>query len=444
MLPLLKGKSRLSLEMIEYQSADFGSDMEAIVSRLQAKIEDKTYKNDGSIEDSAELRDFKRLIFSRLGLQVDVITDSAPAAVLPFYSNKNHVFLDEFFRGGFSIRGQEKILRKAQGKNGTVNTHKAKVSGIFSEYENLLYMNFYELFTTFKMTTPEVVAVTLHELGHAFYACEYADRLETNNQILANVALEMSSSKEKKDVVYVYRELQKVNPKTTEEEVDKLLYGNRVIAGYVWFRAVVGSVEGQMSNEKYSQTSFEQMADNFAARFGYGRQMLVAQEKMHGHLGSIETSKNWMAFVNFMQTLQFLGSIFFAGMAALSGMLPISLFMGVIAFLLLRMSGDDVKDYTYHELKVRYKRIRHEYVQVLKTIKLSDDKLTLILKDIERMDRSIQETHRFDTVLRVASNFIFKGDRDADRSIREQQLLEELVHSDLFVVSAKLKLASQG
>jgi len=440
MLPVLTKRPRLSLEMIEFQGNDqFGVEMEAIYAKLQKKILDGGYKTYGNVQDSEEVALLSRLITARLGLKVDIIVDSAPAAILPFYSNKNHVFLNEFFRGNFSIRNQEKILRKSVGKAGTVNTQKAKVGGIFSEYENLLFLNFHDLFETFKLSAPEVVAVTLHELGHAFYACEYADRLETNNQILANVARELMDNKEKKDMVYVYRELEKVNPKITEEEVDKLINGNRVIAGYTWFRAVVGSVASQMQNDKYSQSSFEQMADNFSSRWGYGRQLISALEKLHGHMGSPESSRGMLFFISMMQTLYFLVITTFAVFSLTIGAIPMALFLGIVSFAMLRLSGEDAKDYTYDELKIRYKRIRNEYVEMLKTLKLPKEALKDTLEDIERMDRSIQETHRFSSVLTAVANFIFSSARDADRSIREQQMLEELSFNDLFVKSAEFK-----
>lgn len=440
MLPVLTKRPKLSLETIEFQDNDqFGVEMEAIYTKLQKKILDGGYLNYSTVEESEEVAMLSRLITARLGLKVDVVVDSAPAAILPFYSNKNHVFLNEFFRGDFTIRNQEKILRKSVGKAGTVNTQKARVGGIFSEYENLLFLNFHQLFQTLKLSVPEAVAVTLHELGHAFYACEYADRLDTNNQVLANVARELLSNKEKKDMVYVYREIEKVNPQITEEEVDKLINGNRVIAGYTWFRVVIGSVGSQMQNDKYSDTSFEQMADNFAARFGYGRQLLTALEKLHGHIGTIETSKNWMAFVNLMQLVHFFALAGITVFAIIGGAISLGVLVGVLTFLTLRVAGEDAKDYTYDELKVRYKRIRQEYVELLKNIKLPNDKLKNILADIDRMDRSIQETHRFNSLLSAIANFLFSGARDADRSIREQQLLEELSFNDLFVKSAQFK-----
>lgn len=437
-LPLLLKRPRVSLEMIDFQEDNFGSDLELILAEIQKKVIQNVYKDGADVLAGREAKDLVTTIFDRTGLQFRLITHSSAAAVLPFYSNKNHIFLDELFRGGFAFAGQEKILRTANGKKGTVNAKKAVVGGIFSEYPNLLYLNFHKLFRDNKLSVPEVVAVLLHEVGHAFYACEYSDRLETTNQILQNVAEELNRKKDKASVVYIYRELKSVNPKVTEEEADKLVNGNRVIAGYTWFKVVVNSVEEQLQNKKYAETSFEQMADNFATRFKYGRQLILALEKLHGHLGTIDKNPLWQGVNELLSMLTFMiptiACVYFFPV-----MLPISLLCGLVSFVVLRANGEDCKDYTYDELKIRYKRVRNQYIEFLKNLDVPNENIKNVLSDIYLMDRAVEETRKYNILLERIANFIFTSAREANNSIVEQQMLEELTFSDLFVKSAELK-----
>lgn len=441
-LPLLRKKTTISLEMIDFQDDNFGSDLEVIITNIQRKVLEKIYKDSKEIADSKEVKDLISVIFKRTGLNFKVICHSALAAVLSFYSNKNHIFINEMFRGGFDITGQEKILRTAHNKKGTVSTKNATVDGIFSEYANLLYLNFYGLFGDLKLSVPEVVAVMLHEIGHAFYACEYSDRLETTNQTLQSVAEELNRKKDKADAVYIFRELKTVNPKTTEEEVDKLISGDKIIAGYTWFRVVVGSVEEQLQNKKYAETSFEQMADNFAARFKYGRQLITAVDKLHGHLGSIEKSPMWQSVNELMSLLTLIvptvACVYFFPIS-----MPLSLLYGLVSFLVLRINGEDCKDYTYDELKIRYKRVRNQYVEFLKNLDIPNEYIKNTLNDIYIVDRTIDETRKYSTLLNSIANFIFSNARAANASIVEQQMLEELTFSDLFVKSAELKVLNK-
>ena len=441
-LPLLSAGSgvKLAMEMIDFQLHDsFGSDLEMILSELQKKIIEKTYSSGSSIAESKEVRDIETLIFDRFGMKCKIQTNKLDAAILPFYSNRNHIFLNKFFRGNVSIKEQNSILKNANGKKGTVDLKKAKLGGIFSEYTNIVYMHFRNLFSEMKMSVPEVAAVLLHELGHGFYVCEYTDRLETTNQVLENAAKEITSKNDKKDLSYIYRELKSVNPKITEEETEKLLSGNKVIAGYTWFKVVVGTVEEQLLNCKYSETSFEQGADNFASRFNYGRELIQALDKLHTYYKTPEKNRGMNFYLSFSSLFSFVVFTVASAISVFTGVIPVALLYGLLAFLVFRVTGEDYKDYTYDELKIRYKRIRNESVNLLKDLDLPSDRVEVILEDIRIADRAIDEAFKFSSPLSKIANFIFTPARHAKASITEQQLMEELAFNDLFVHSAELR-----
>lgn len=107
--------------------------------------------------------------------------------ILPYYSNRNHIFLSDFWRGEINIVEQSKLLNKQEGQSGSVNLHRAKLSGIFSEYTNPLYMNFGELMRHSNLDAAEITAVMLHEIGHGFNACYYADRTDRVNQVMRSI-----------------------------------------------------------------------------------------------------------------------------------------------------------------------------------------------------------------------------------------------------------------
>lgn len=437
-LPLLAGKKRISLETIDFQSDSFGADLELIVTEIQKKVIEKVYKDILDIEISKEVRDFTNIIAERFGLKVKVVCDGPLAAILPFYTNKNHIFLDKLVRGNIEIKSHNKLLKQADNRKGIVNRHKATVGGFFSECENILYLNFTKLFLVNKYSVPEVVAVTLHELGHAFAAFEYSDRLETSNQVLQSISKELNSNKEKSDQVYIYRELKVINPKVTEEEIDKLITGNRIVASAIWFKVIIGTVEEQLRNSVYSKTSAEQIADSFCSRFHYGRNLITALDKDENYWGNVEKNKNAAILYALLETIGF-GIFLASAFITLPLSLMISLMSGAVAFCWLRMLGEDFKDYTYDELKIRYKRMRNESVEYLKNMDLPADKVRPILDDIYSMDKIITETYRYSTPLNVIANFVFTGAREARASVVEQQMLEELATNDIFVAAADLR-----
>lgn len=425
----------LAMETIDFQDNTTGMAMEDIVGRLQANIVNGTYSTNDDVEKAPEVKELEKYLFTRFGLKFHVIVDSMLAAVLPFYANKHHIFIDEFFRGHVNISTQNKILRDADNKKGYVDTKNATVGGLFSEYENSLFLNFISLFRNYKMSVPEVVAVTLHEIGHAFYSCEYSDRLETNNQVLASVSKEIFSKKPNKDLTYVFRELKTLNDKTTESEVDDLVNGNRIIASYRWFRIVAGTVEEQLKNKKYSETSFEQMADNFAGRFNYGRALVSGLQKIHSVDKSPEFSKASKFFWRFAET----AFVTIAMLSPFFGVIPVAVILYMNLALVLRFSGEDKLDYTYDELKIRYKRIRNEYVQMLKDSKIKSAQAKEIIDSITIIDKMMDSALSFKPILNSVANFIFTPAREAKAKIVEQQLLEDLAMNDLFVKSAEIK-----
>lgn len=436
-LPLLRPRSKISLETIEYQNDNIGADMEQIVGSLQRKILDGVYTESTHISGSKEVRDLTNVIMERFGLLVKFIVEGGIAAVLPFYVNRNHIFLRNYARGQVDIKKQTTFLETAHGKKGTVNLQKARVGGFFSECEILLVMNFDHLFKVYKLTPAEAVAILFHELGHAFTVFEYSDRLEVANQVLQDVAKVVTSKKTSTDRVYIYRQLKTLNAQITEAEVEKLVSGNRIIGDLTWFKLVIGTVTSQLTNEVYSRTSSEQMADNFVSRMGYYRAFVSGYEKTNS-LAELEKDKSLIKTRQLTDIISITLPIVLAAVTS-PALLSLALLTYLVTFAVLASSGENHKDYTYDELKIRYKRVRNEAVNRLKDLNCPTEVVRPILDDIYFMDKIISETYRVSLASEKIANFIFKSAKDAKASVDEQQLLEDLAMNDLFIASAELR-----
>lgn len=433
---LFKPRRIFSVESIQTQLDHFGEQLEAVVSDIVTEIKDGGNKPITlSIKDPRILK-MTDMIFQRTGMKVDIITNELLAAILPFYSNKNHIFIPEFFRGELNIREQNKLLSSFKDSKGTVNLEKAKVSGIYSEYEHPFYVNFNELVINHDFNAALITACMLHELGHGFDACYFADRTDTTNQVMANIARNLLGD-EHGDVEYIYKELVKISPSATKATVDKMVNGPRVVAGATWFKEVVKVVYSQTVNSKYNETSFEQGADSFASRFGYGKQLIIALDKLHRY--SPEKSKGMRVFVQLTAAAAtiVLASLIFSLLSA--GAIGVALVAMFYKFIFLSAFREDFKDYTYDELKQRYLRIRSDVVDQLKNTKLPKDTVNALLSDLYTMDTCIKETAKIKTMPGYISNFIFSGARAAEDSINDQQLMEALASNDLFIHAAALR-----
>lgn len=432
MMKLHAPSSIFVTEAIATQHDGFGERLETMV---RAIVDELKANSSASITDKHPVvKMLEKAIFERFKLKVSIITDEHLAAILPFYSNKNHIFLPEFWRGQMTIRDQQKLLRAFDDRKGTVNLEKATLSGIFSEYDHPLYINFNVLVRHIDMSAAEITACILHELGHGFHACYYSDRTDRTNQVLANIARNLHSDKGG-DIEYVYKELSTITPSITKESVDTMINGPKIVAGVMWFKTVVGVVKSQIDNDTYNKTSFEQSADNFASRFGYGKQIVIALDKLYQ--GTPE--KNTAIFI-ISQTLEIMTFILL--LAVIIGATSVVAGLGavVMMFLKLTIARSDVKDMTYDEVKQRYLRIRMDAIDQLKHTKTRKDKVKEILESIYAMDLIVKETRVSTTIYSKLADFIFSGAREAKSSIEAQKMMEQLASNDLFMKSAEFKL----
>lgn len=443
--PLLKMKkySRLALEMIHIQDPQFGHRLNAEVSKLVNRITSSEISTQADVASSVEVKHLQQIIFDRMGMKVTLITNSLLAAILPYYSNKHHVFLSDMLKGNISIKEQNKALEKVIGKSGFVDTKSARLGGLFSEYNHKVFMNFMDLIKKYKCSSSEITGIMLHELGHGFHACEYSDRMESSNLIIQDVCKRIATEKEKVKSDYVYQEISKIDKTVTEKEIDNLVNGSRIIAGYTWYKVVVEATrqagKSQMTQSKYDETAFEQVADNFATRFGYGRELIAGLEKITDH-GGVEKSSMSGKINTLLEMTVSVMIVAAIISSAGAGFIAAPVFYSLILGLILYGSGENVRDYTYDELKIRYKRIRNEFINMLKQANLSKAETQMLVDNISFADSMINSTFQHESVYRKISNFLLPYNRSAKNSIQEQQFLEEMIHNDLFLKSAQLQI----
>lgn len=423
-------------ERIDHQNDDFGKRLEALVAQLAEDIRTNGWEKK-NLNDYPIVKKIERLIFLRLGITVCIVTNSHMAAIMPFYSNKNHIFLNNYLRGNINLRDQNKILATFKEKTGWVDTKAAKVGGLFSEYKHSMYINFGEMISSLDLTPAEIVGAMLHELGHAFEACYYADRSDTTNQVLSSIFRAITDPEANTKVEYIFKEVEKITDRVTKEEIDNILHGPRVVAGVAWFKAVVKIVQSQTKNDKYNETAFEEAADSFAGRFGYGAQLTLTLEKIHAD-GLYK--RNSVLVFAYMMDFAVIG--LYAGiiLAAISvGSVPLLVMAAVSNLAMLSMSGEDSLDYTYDTLKNRYKRIRQDTVDRLKDNTLSKEEIKNVLESVYAMDEAIKTTNEYRSVYSRVANLVFSSSRDALENINAQQLMETLASNELFVNAAELK-----
>lgn len=433
---MFQGRTILIGETIKPQTDDFGKRLEGLVRLICEYVRENPRKGFG--ENHPLIKQLEKMIFDRLKIKTEIVTDGPAAAILPFYSNRNHILLNDWLRGRISVREQNKTIEAMEAPRGTVNIEKATVGGLFSEYAHPLYLNFHTLVYTLKLSEGAITAAILHELGHAFKACYFSDRADRTNQTLAAVARHLRDN-EKGDLEYVYRELSKVSDKIKKEEVDRIVNGTRIIAGAQWFRTMAKIVRTQTLDDTYNKTSFEAEADSFASRFGYGRELIEALEVFHK--GGPEKNSSLFYFTHFVDTLWMAVAVSLVFVTLGWGSVFFPIYFMLVTYLTVYNARADVKPMVYDDLKDRYKRIRNDAIDQIKDTKLSPRHQKHLLEVIASTDETIKNTYKVKPVSARIASFFFANSAKAEDSIEDQQILEALSANDLFVEAAKLKQA---
>lgn len=436
-----------ALESIDFQNDKFGNRIEAIVEDIYKLIETTPGITSTSVQMFPQINELQLLIKSRLGFGAKIKTNVALAAVMPFYGTPYSIFIPKQWQGdiaeSFVSNQVDRVLREGKNK-ATVNTAEATVGGVFADVTVEVFIDFFQLKTVYNCTASETTGIILHELGHAFYGMEYSDRIDGGNQILANLAKVCLNKKKDVDTNYVFRELKAINPKIQKEEIDKMMSSDKTVASYSWFKFVIdvtGTGTGtQAANGKYNSTSFEQLADNFASRFGYGKHVVTGLDKLYKSGWSPEKQRSAWIFFQIMTILAFATAVACVALGLAFGLILEGLLAALIVKCILAGSGEEGRDYTYDKLKMRYMRIRNDLVEALKDPELNKDEVKSVITNIYAVDSIVKDTIEYNTLIDGFLNIFSSSDRNAGKSIREEQLLEELATNMLFVKAAELRL----
>lgn len=457
-------KKMFSLETIDFQNDNFGPELEAIFGDIATGITSGAIKSNKDIEKQDFLIRIEKLINNRLGLNIEIETNvDSIGAILVMPVNDHNILIPDDFKGHDFIKEIKKQAKYENKDKGYIDLKNAKVSGIFSTYKHVLYMNIYNNVKIELFTPGEMTAIMLHELGHAFTWYEYSDRLESTNQVMQTILTELN--KKEKNLTYIYRELEG-NFKLSKEEIDDIVNTpSGIILGYKIFNVMIKEYTSQLPVDKYSETSSEQLADQFANRFGYGRQLVCALDKLaKKHPGMTFVDIIYSVTVAMLLVTAVVSFLMFVAVTILSfspllGLVAsiamgVSLIPTVIAAIIGGCLGGMIAllivkifhitgHMTYDEGVTRYKRIRNDLISLLKIQGLHLEDKQSIINDVNNIDNIIKNPSikpaLVDSIIEGATNLFRK---EAVNDIKIQRLLEELASSDLFLKSAQLVTAT--
>lgn len=279
----------------------------------------------------------------------------------------------------------------------------------------------------------EILAILLHEVGHAFNELERVYMVYNNVFILQDVLVEEYAKKNKTpaDVLKIF-----YSKTDLEQDKDK----PSTIAGVILAanKSIIRGIKpGRVTG--YDLSNHEQLADEFAARFGLGAEIISAFEKADYLTGFDERSA--IAEGSVIAIGSSIATTLYASVAAVAGLSIFVIIALLISLIIMWLGIDNILNINkngtvYDTIDRRMQRLRNTTVRRLSTI---DDPKARdhMLAQIEYLDNKLAEMKKIKSnnwAIKIV-NAIGKLDTLAYQERELNDLIDNMFANDLHVAS---------
>ena len=436
-----------ALEMIGYQNQDkLPQQLLDAIESMYREIDDKVYAdNTHLIDKSVHVKQIATLLQNRFNM--NIVFDKKlhllfPAAVLPFFSDylrdvnsvknigiENYVKLFSFntniFRHIKNLEVEKRnILNKIHNKKGFIDLKNARLGGYLSEIKHYLIFDFF-LLKQLGIDPSEMVAIILHEVGHAFHGLAYHYKLEKSNATIVDILSEINQNKPDKALFLFKQHF------TEKEFKDASVSSNKEIHDFYGklANAYLGEIKTQMVDAKYDETNFENLADSFSGRFNVYKPLVSGLHKLNKTYAA-EINRGGINYASLF-VVDLLAHLL---VLVLLGPVGVALYL----YLLLFVFGSSNTNMTYDFPIERYNRIKNSLINNLKNIDLPKELIVDLLEQYRFITEIIEKTDYFKGTLTHLSDFISPSSGNSNYNIKLQQDIENGLNNVLFVQAASI------
>lgn len=308
---------------------------------------------------------------------------------------------------------------------GTVNLKTGKVSGDFCNLDVNIHIGELFLCKSSNYTVEEITAIILHEIGHVFVYLEMLARTTRTNYILMEGTIRLLATQNKEQRILLLAEIEN---EFGEKIINRDKYAEKLQRTESYQTTIiylaVQQSKTQLNINCYDSRSFEQMADNFAIRLGYGRPLASGLDKLH-RSGNDKAYLNpaintvWMLIKFMMFILLLVGGNIMMAMAILAMGNPLSV--------------------TYDPIALRIDKIRQQYNDALKDKSLTASRKQKIIDDFKAVDLILDKMNDNPGVYEFIWRNLFPWGRTQQSLIVIQQQLEAMYNNDLYTAASILE-----
>ncbi len=328
--------------------------------------------------------------------------------------------------------GHSKISTYVKDLRGSLDLAKSKVTGVFAQIPTTMAVGV-GLWKYAGMSAEEVAAIALHEIGHIFTYFEALLQSASTNMVLATATAALAKTEDEQvRLKLVFETQQLLNAKVEDPKALAKADVSAEVFSSIMLKSMIDSpLHAATGSTIYDMRSAEFVADQFAARHGAGRALVIALDKLHR-----KVSPDYRRHIAMHMLTE---GVRVGATLAVAIAFPVTAL--VLGTLLLTFTNPEFK--VYDDPGERLHRIKNDLVQSLKNTKLAKEKRKQLLDDIEFIDsvrEGVKDRRSVFTYLWIA---VSSKRRDQFHQMRIQQELEGIANNDLFVQSSKLQSMAQ-
>lgn len=421
----------LALEQIDFQSGDLFKDLTEVCQSLRGYgqgLSDEAYWQEPGVQ---KIADVVRK-HTRINLIIAAGDEIGPMAALPNF-DANHPFVANWLKDAVSEgmrydgAATARKLMNVMGTNALKGRVDLKNSTISGDYEKVLFDLWLprKMLDSDRMVSAEgAAAIILHEVGHLFGYLEFMGRTLTTNLVLSGMLRAIDDPGIREAVFVRGIELMHMTP---EQRDAALGAKSKVELSCIVMDAAVSASRSELKLNIFDNTGCETVADQFAARHGAARALVVADVEIAKYYRDRER-KNRVT-TTLLNLIMLVADLF-------ASVLDVLWF--AISFLSKYVFFAEYEIPDHNTLRGRYTRLMNEIAQHLKDRTLSAQQKLKLLDDYDTVRSMIANVGNDDlTFARKVSYYLNPRYRNARKFHLLQQDLENLASSNLFAHAAK-------
>lgn len=436
-----KGIFNFGLEAIHFQTTSFFEDLKKAIEHCWSELGGE--HNYNVVIKSASAKHLLEVIKQHTNLTLTFCTrypDAGPA-IIPASIRSDHVFHNEYLRRDAEFLSFfSDFARKSKGKvlEASVDLKNAKVGGFFAEEVNELLLPTEFLtsasFYGTSMSSGEAAAVILHEVGHAFTFMEFVSRINSTNQVLAYLSdRRLNTTPEQYTVVLA--NVSKAFGLTKEQQESLEKAKDAKDTAVLLLAMNEEKTRSELGVSMYDSVAAEQLADQFATRFGAGMDLI----KILDRIGGLESYRNKTKYGWTVDLL-------YVAIGVLATMVPA---VGIYAVFYLMLMILNVIFYgkypnVYDSGEYRPARVMQDMIERLKDKGLTPDERKELIEAIESLKKLVDSKKDYPDLSQHIALLLKSSYRKSYNYEILQKQLENIANNQLFVKSAKLRTLAES